>query len=77
MICENHEIAYTYSYMRKFILAFILIVMNLGVAKADVNLIGRLGMGYTNQLANNMEAISFKVQRSRSSALGVVLGFKS
>lgn len=42
-----------------------------------VNVIGRLGVGFTNQLANDMEAISFKIQRSRSSALGVVLGFKA
>ncbi len=46
-------------------------------AYADVNVLGRLGIGFTNQLANDMGAISFKVQRSRAFALGVVVGFNA
>ena len=38
---------------------------------------GRLGMGFTNQLANDIPAISIKVQQSKTFALGGVLGFKS
>lgn len=38
---------------------------------------GRLGVGATNQLANGLPALSFKVQQSKTFALGGLLGFKS
>lgn len=38
---------------------------------------GRLGIGATNQLANNIPALSLKIQQSRTFALGGVLGFRS
>lgn len=38
---------------------------------------GRMGLGMTNQLANDIPAISLKVQQSKTFALGGLLGFKS
>lgn len=35
---------------------------------------GRLGIGFSNQLQNELPAISFKIQRSRSFAFGALLG---
>jgi hypothetical protein len=61
--------------MKKFaLLSLLLITFD---AHAAVNVLGRLGVGFTNQMANEVESISFKIQRSRSSALGVILGFQS
>src|SRR4051812_15522770 len=37
---------------------------------------GRLGIGMTNQLANDLPAISLKVQQSKTFAVGGLLGFK-
>lgn len=39
--------------------------------------IGRLGLGMTNQLKNELPAISFKIQRSKSFALGGIVGYDS
>lgn len=38
---------------------------------------GRLGVGMTNQLLNDLPAISFKLQRSKSFAFGGVLGYSN
>lgn len=38
---------------------------------------GRVGLGMSNQLANEIPALSFKVQQSKSFALGGILGFKA
>lgn len=38
---------------------------------------GRLGVGMSNQLINNTPAISLKLQRSRTFALGGLVGFNS
>lgn len=38
---------------------------------------GRLGVGMTNQLANDIPAISMKIQQSKTFALGGLLGFKT
>lgn len=38
---------------------------------------GRLGVGMTQQLMNNMPAISFKLQRSRGFAFGGMLGLST
>src|SRR4051794_34582075 len=45
------------------------------VLAADLR--GRLGVGATNQLANEVPALSLKIQQSKTFALGGVLGFKS
>lgn len=41
------------------------------------SLVGRLGIGMSNQLESEMQLISFKLQRNRSSALGGVFGIDS
>lgn len=38
---------------------------------------GRMGVGASNQLANEIPAISFKIQQSKTFALGALVGFKS
>ncbi len=42
-----------------------------------LNLTGRLGMGLSNQLANDLPAISFKVQNSSASAYGGLVAIDS
>lgn len=39
------------------------------------DLTGRLGLGLTNQLVNDVPSLSIKLQRSRNIALGVIAGF--
>jgi len=36
-----------------------------------------MGLGMTNQLANDVPALSLKVQQSKTFALGAIVGFKS
>lgn len=38
---------------------------------------GRMGIGASNQLANEIPAISFKIQQSKTFALGGLVGFRS
>lgn len=42
-----------------------------------LDLRGRLGVGFTNQLANEIPALSVKVQRSKAYAVGALLGVKA
>jgi hypothetical protein len=56
-----------------FLLAFCLFVFE--VHAADIR--GRLGVGASNQLANDIPAISLKIQQSKTFALGGLVGFKS
>lgn len=60
--------------MKKLILVLLVISSNLAFS-ADLR--GRMGIGATNQLANEIPAISFKVQKSKTFALGGLVGFKS
>lgn len=47
-------------------------------AKAhSADLRGRMGIGATNQLANEIPAISLKIQQSKTFALGGLIGFKT
>lgn len=39
--------------------------------------IGRLGLGFTNQMANDIPSISFKLQRSKSFAFGGLFGYSN
>ena len=41
------------------------------------NRIGRMGIGTTSQLKNDIQALSFKLQKSKSFALGAVMGYSS
>ena len=45
------------------------------VLAADLR--GRVGVGATNQLANDVPAISLKIQKSNTFALGALLGFRA
>jgi len=39
--------------------------------------IGRMGVGFTNQLKNDIPAVSFKLQKSKSFAFGGLLGINT
>ena len=54
----------------------ILAILLPGIASAS-DLRGRLGVGFTNQLANDIPAISLKVQQTKTFSVGALLGFKS
>lgn len=58
---------------------FIFIIFTLVVfSKAQAfDKVGRLGIGMTNELKNDFPAISFKMQKNRSFALGGVFGISS
>lgn len=38
---------------------------------------GRMGIGFTNQLANDLPALSLKIQQSKTFGIGGLLGFNS
>jgi len=61
--------------MKQIIWIFILLSLSLNSFGADLR--GRMGIGGTNQLANGLPALSFKIQRSKTLALGGVLGLQS
>ncbi len=56
---------------------FILIIAVLPTLAMAADLRGRMGVGFTNQLANGIPAISLKVQQTKTFAIGGLLGFKS
>jgi len=59
----------------KHLIYFVLLILSFPSFAADMR--GRLGVGATNQLANQIPAISFKIQQSKIFALGGLVGFKS
>lgn len=59
----------------KHIFIFFLILLPSFAFSADLR--GRLGVGASNQLANEIPAISLKIQQSKTFAIGGILGFKS
>jgi len=61
--------------MRK--LFFVLFLLILSAQSFGADLRGRMGVGASNQLANNVPAISLKVQQTKTFALGGLVGFKS
>ena len=63
--------------MPKKIIYILLIVASAVINQAvwaRENHLGRLGVGASNQLANDLTALSFKVQKSNAFALGGLLG---
>lgn len=60
--------------MMKLYFLFVLLFPTL-VFSADMR--GRMGIGASNQLANEIPAISLKIQQSKTFAIGGLLGFKS
>ncbi len=61
--------------MKQKLLFFFLFTLPSLAFAADLR--GRLGIGASNQLANEIPAISLKIQQSKTFALGGILGFKS
>lgn len=59
----------------KQLFLLLLFLMSSSLFAADLR--GRMGIGASNQLANDIPAISLKVQQTKTFALGGVLGFKS
>lgn len=60
--------------MQKKLILGLLLLPSLALG-ADLR--GRLGVGLSNQLANELPAISLKIQQSKTFALGAILGLKS
>lgn len=60
--------------MKNFFLV-IAVLFTSQVFAADLR--GRMGIGASNQLANDIPAISLKIQQSKTFALGGLVGFKS
>jgi hypothetical protein len=60
--------------MKKFFIVLIVLFPALLMA-ADLR--GRMGVGFSNQLANELPAISLKIQQSKTFAIGGLVGFKS
>ncbi len=56
---------------------FIFLVVIIPLNAHAMNRAGRLGAGFTNQLASDIPAMSFKLQKSRSFAFGGVFGIDS
>lgn len=56
---------------------FLIVVMFISSFAYGADLRGRMGLGLSNQLANGLPAISMKIQQSKTTALGALLGFKS
>lgn len=61
--------------MIKLLLPLFAFVISTSVSAADLR--GRMGIGASNQLANDVPALSLKVQQTKTFALGGILGFKS
>jgi hypothetical protein len=53
-----------------------LLILTLSPAFA-LNKVGRMGVGMSNQLINEIPALSVKIQQNRQYALGALLGFRS
>jgi hypothetical protein len=62
--------------MKKLIFLVVSIILFSVTANA-APLIGRLGIGMANHLESGMDLVSFKIQRSRSSAMGGHFGMDS
>lgn len=62
--------------MCRILIVFVLLLCNVSIAYG-MNLSGRLGIGMSNQVAVGIDALSFKLQRNRSVALGALFGVNS
>jgi len=59
------------------LILFLIVVFSIPHQANAASLIGRLGMGTTNQIASGMSALSFKLQQNRASAIGGHFGIDS
>jgi len=55
----------------------LLLALVTSIEAYSMDLRGRMGIGATNQLANDLPALSLKIQQSKTFALGGILGFKT
>lgn len=62
--------------MKKIILCFAMFIFVFSQAHATDRR-GRLGVGYSNQLANELPAISFKLHKSRAFSMGGLVGYSN
>lgn len=60
-------------HLRNNLLLFISLFL-LGTSSYAIERSGRLGLGMSNQLKNSIPALSFKIQKSKSTAFGALLG---
>ncbi|MBP9681517.1 MAG: hypothetical protein KBD76_08940 [Bacteriovorax sp.] len=61
----------------KTLMAAFFVFFTLSSSSFALDKIGRMGVGMTNQLKNDFPAISIKMQKNRSFALGSIIGFSS
>lgn len=62
--------------MKKILFFAVVCLLSLPVANA-MSLIGRLGIGMSQQVVSGHDTISFKIQRDRAMALGGLIGINS
>jgi hypothetical protein len=60
--------------MKYILLAFLLIISSSLTSTWAAPMVGRLGLGMSKQVVNDMDLISIKIQRSRAIALGGFFG---
>jgi hypothetical protein len=58
----------------QYLLALLVVFSN---AAWGINKTGRMGLGLSNQLVNDIPALSLKIQQNRYFAMGGLLGFRS
>lgn len=63
--------------MTRKILLLLALVALLTPSAWALNKTGRLGLGFSNQLVNDVPTLSLKIQQNRYFALGGILGFRS
>ncbi len=68
---------FSYDFLMRKIIQIGLLFFIISANSYAASLIGRLGIGASNQLTTGMDVISFKLQRNRSSAMGGVFGLDS
>lgn len=56
---------------------FIILLVLCPTLLMAADLRGRMGVGFSNQLANELPAISLKIQQSKTFAIGGLVGFQS
>ena len=56
---------------------FVIFAFLLSYTAFSADLRGRMGIGASNQLANEIPAISLKIQQTKTFAIGGILGFKT
>lgn len=62
--------------MKLKLLSFLLVLCSVQSAFA-MNLVGRLGIGYSNQVVTGIDTLSVKLQRNRANGFGALLGVDS